>query len=66
MTKKAVGNAGKVYKKYTEEFRKDAVRMIETEGLTTAEVGLEFHVDAWRSRIRYSCGVILLSAVDTI
>ncbi len=30
MTKKAVGNAGKVYNKYTEEFRRDAVRMIET------------------------------------
>ena len=38
MTKKPVNNAGKVYKKYTEEFRRDAVRMIETEGLTTAEV----------------------------
>ncbi len=26
-------------KSYMEEFRRDAVRMIETEGLTTAEVG---------------------------
>ena len=46
MTKKPVGNAGKVYKKYTEEFRRDAVRMIETEGLTTAEVGRRLGVNA--------------------
>jgi transposase len=46
MTKKAVGNGGKVYKKYTEEFRRDAVRMIEAEGLTTAEVGRRLGVNA--------------------
>ena len=46
MTKKAVGNAGKVYKKYTEEFRRDAVRMIESEGLTTAEAGRRLGVNA--------------------
>ncbi|MFN8705605.1 MAG: transposase [Planctomyces sp.] len=46
MTKKPVGNAGKVYKKYTEEFRRDAVRMIESEGLTTAEVGRRLGVNA--------------------
>jgi transposase len=55
MTKKPVGNAGKVYKKYTEEFRRDAVRMIETEGLTTAEVGRRLGVNAnllrrWREK----------------
>ena len=57
MTKKPVGNAGKVYKKYTEEFRRDAVRMIETEGLTTAEVGRRLGANAnllrkWRHRSR--------------
>ena len=46
MTKKAVGNAGQVYKKYTEEFRRDAVRMIESEGLTTAEAGRRLGVNA--------------------
>jgi transposase len=55
MTKKAVGNAGKVYKSYTEEFRRDAVRMIETEGLTTAEVARRLGVNAnllrkWREK----------------
>ena len=33
MTNRAVGNLRKVYNKYTEEFRRGAVRMIETEGL---------------------------------
>lgn len=55
MTKKAVSNAGKVYKSYTEEFRRDAVRMIETEGLTTAEVARRLGVNAnllrkWREK----------------
>jgi transposase len=46
MTKKTAGNAGKVYNKYTEEFRRDAVRMIESECLTTAEVGRQLGVNA--------------------
>ena len=55
MTKKASGNAGKVYKSYTEEFRRDAVRMIETEGLTAAEVGRRLDVNSnllrkWREK----------------
>lgn len=55
MTKKPVGNAGKVYKTYAEEFRRDAVRMIETEGLTAAEVGRRLDVSAnllrkWREK----------------
>ena len=43
MAKKGVGNA---YKKYTKEFRRDAVHMIQTEGLTTAEVGRRLEVNA--------------------
>ena len=39
MSKKSVSNVGKVYNQYTDEFRRDAVAMIESEGLTTAEVG---------------------------
>jgi transposase-like protein len=39
MTKKPADNAGNVCKSYTEESGRDAVRMIEVEGLTTAEVG---------------------------
>ncbi len=55
MTKKPVVNAGKVYQKYTEEFRRDAVRMIEAEGLTAAEVGRRLGVNAnllrkWREK----------------
>jgi len=55
MTKRAVGNAGKVYKSYTEEFRRDSVRMIESEGLTAAEVGRRLGVSAnllrkWREK----------------
>ena len=37
MSKSSVGNSGEVYRKYTDEFRRDAVRMIESEGLTTAD-----------------------------
>lgn len=55
MGKQSVSNAGKVYKSYTEEFRRDAVRMIETEGLTTAEVGRRLGVNPnllrkWREK----------------
>ena len=39
MTKKPVGNVGKSYKSYTEEFRREAVRMLESEGLTASEAG---------------------------
>ena len=56
MTKRPVGNAGKVYKKYTEEFRRDAIRMIGTEGLTTAEVGRRLGVNSnllWKWRQTY-------------
>jgi len=55
MTKKPVGNTGKVYKSYAEEFRREAVRMIEMEGLTTAEVGRRLGVNSnllrkWREK----------------
>lgn len=55
MTKRPVSNAGKVYKIYTEEYRRDAVRMIESEGLTVAEVGRRLGVNAnllrkWREK----------------
>jgi hypothetical protein len=36
MTKKPADNAGNVCKSYTEESGRDAVRMIEVEGFTTA------------------------------
>ena len=55
MSKKSIGNSVKVYKQYTEEFRRDAVGMIESEGLTTAEVGRRLGVNAnlprkWREK----------------
>ena len=42
-------------KSYTEEFRRDAVRMIEAEGLTTAELGRRLGVNEnllrkWREK----------------
>ena len=40
MSKRSVSDFGKVYKQYTDEFRRDAVTTIESEGLTTAEVGV--------------------------
>ena len=48
MSKKSVSNVGKVYNQYTDEFRRDAVAMIESEGLTTAEVGRRLGVNAMR------------------
>ena len=55
MSKKAIGNSGKVYKQYTEECRRAAVAMIESEGLTTAAVGRRLGVNAnllrkWREK----------------
>ena len=55
MTKRSVGDASKVYRSYTEEFSRDAVRMIESEGMTTAEVSRRLGVNAnllrkWRSK----------------
>ncbi len=50
MTKKVVDNADKVYQTYTEEFRRDAVRMTESEGLTTAEVGRRLGMNSNRLR----------------
>ena len=55
MTKRSVGDASKVYRSYTEEFRRDAVRMIESECMTTAEVSRRLGVNAnllrkWRSK----------------
>ena len=46
MSKRSVSNVDKVYSKYTDEFRRDAVAMIESEGLTTAEVGRRLGVNA--------------------
>jgi transposase len=48
-------NAGKVYNQYSDDFRRDAVAMIESEGLTTAEVGRRLGVNAnllrkWRQK----------------
>src|SRR6056297_741457 len=45
----------KVYNQYTDEFRRDAVSMIESEGLTAAEVGRRLGVNAnllrkWREK----------------
>jgi len=39
-------NAGKVYNEYSDDFRRDAVAMIESEGLTAAEVGRRLGVTA--------------------
>jgi transposase len=55
MSKKSVSNVGKVYNQYTDEYRRDAVAMIESEGLTTAEVGRRLGVNAnllrkWRNK----------------
>ncbi len=55
MTRRTGSNAGKVYRTYTEEFRRDAVRMVESEGLTAAEVGRRLGVNAnllrkWREK----------------
>lgn len=55
MSKSSAGKGGKVYRKYTDEFRLDAVRMIESEGMTTAEVSRRLGVNAnllrkWRSK----------------
>lgn len=46
MSKRSVGKVDTVYNKYTDEFRRDAVAMIESEGLTTAEVGRRLDVNA--------------------
>ena len=47
--------AGKVYNQYSDDFRRDAVAMIESEGLTAAEVGRRLGVNAnllrkWRAK----------------
>lgn len=46
MSKRSVSKVDTVYNKYTDEFRRDAVAMIESEGLTTAEVGRRLDVNA--------------------
>lgn len=56
MSKSSAGSSGRVYRNYTDEFRRDAVRMIESEGLTTAEVSRRLGVNAnllRRWRIKY-------------
>jgi transposase len=55
MTKKLVRETSRVYQTYTEEYRRDAVSMIESEGLTTAEVGRRLGVNPnllrkWRDK----------------
>ena len=55
MSKRSVSDVGKVYNQYTDEFRRDAVLMIESAGLTTAEVGRRLGVNAnllrkWREK----------------
>jgi transposase len=47
--------AGKVYNQYSDDFRRDAVAMIESEGLTAAEVGRRLGVNVnllrkWRAK----------------
>ena len=51
MTKTPVGNSGQVDKSDTEEFRRAAVRVLETGGLRTTEVGRRLGVSSnllWR------------------
>lgn len=55
MTKITVNTAARVMKKNTGEFRRDAVALIESEGLTTAEAGRRLGVNAnllrkWRAK----------------